>query len=194
MQDFAFLSSHSIILVSAPCSFLLRSFLISILSSVVVTMLPNFMSAANLIGTPCTMSSESQVTMPTRSAPRTELYGRPLETFPLTEKLINILWLWLLIQLWLHFLSSDPILISPSHPQGHQVKHLSNAMKKSRCIGSISLPWTAAWTSSIAADMHGQDIYLVRGWERKISVLMMRKIGIHCGQYREAHLNWGVSA
>lgn len=72
--------------VSAPCSFLLRSFLISILSSVVVTALPSFVSAADLIGTPCRLSSESQVTMSIRSAPRAELYGMPLETFGLTQK------------------------------------------------------------------------------------------------------------
>lgn len=163
MQNFAFLSSHSIMLVSALCSFLLRSFLISILSSVVVTMLPSFVSAADLIGTPCWLSSESQVTMPMRSAPRAEFYGMPLETScGLTQKkLINILWLWLFIQLWLHFLSSDPILISPSHPQGRQVKHLSNATRKSRCIGSISLPWFAAWMSRIAAD---------KWWARHLSV------------------------
>lgn len=84
-----------------------------------------------------------------------------------TEKLINVLWLWLLIQLWLHFLSSDPILISPSHPQGHQVKHLSNATLKSRCIGSISLPWRAAWMTGIAADMWWARCLPIWGTEKK---------------------------
>lgn len=74
-------------LVSSPCSFLLRSFLISILTPVVVTLVPSFVSVVNVFSRPPGPSSESQVTTPMRSSPRTELCSTPLEaSFGLTQK------------------------------------------------------------------------------------------------------------
>lgn len=74
-------------LVSSPCSFLLRSFLISILTPVVVTLVPSFVSVVDVLSWPRQPSSESQVTTPMRSLRRTELCSMPLESsFGLTQE------------------------------------------------------------------------------------------------------------
>lgn len=74
-------------LVSSPCSFLLRSFLISILTPVVVTLVPSFVSVVNVLSRTPGLSSESQVATPMRSLPRTELCTMPLgSSFGLAQK------------------------------------------------------------------------------------------------------------